>query len=324
MRLERVVCLALVALPSLLFGQDPNFANKRVPFEPGFRVYYIPDMEGMGSAVFTREIIAGTEGERYKNSTSTDYWNYYRQLLTKEVNATINGARFAGARSFVVNEGHGGNLFANIIPWELDQAAILIRGYPKPMIMSTAIDSTFGAVIMTGAHANAGSPGVMAHMYSFDKFAVDGHVLNEIGFNALVAGEYGVPVVMFSGDDVLVKETKEMIGQDRIGVVVKTAVGRSAAIAYSPQRVRKMLYDSSVVAIKRAMAGRYKPFVLPKPYTVEFSVRRSYPAEYIAGIDSLMTRYQFEKAKDRDYRMVTSSAKEIAYLLDAIERVVLR
>ena len=70
-------------------AQDPRFANKRVPFEPGFRVYFIVDMEGMGSAVHTREVIAGNEGERYRSLTGPDYWDHYRGLLTDEVNAAI-------------------------------------------------------------------------------------------------------------------------------------------------------------------------------------------------------------------------------------------
>jgi D-amino peptidase len=316
--------LLLLLLPSVLFGQDPRFANKRVPFEPGFRVYYIVDMEGMGSVVNIREVIAGNEGERYKDRTSTDYWNFYRGLLTDEVNASISGARSVGARSFVVNEGHGGNLFANVLPWQLDPDAILIRGYPKPLVMSTAVDSTMGAIIFTGAHANAGSAGVMSHTYAFDRFAVNGTALNEPAINALVAAEYGVPLVMVAGDDVVVEESKKLFGPSLVGVVVKTAVGSSAAITHSPKRVQQMLRDSTALAIRRAMAGQYKPFAMQKPYNVEFSVRRSFPQEFIVGIDSLMTRHRFEKTGERTYKMTTSNARDFGYLLDAIERVVLR
>jgi D-amino peptidase len=316
--------LLLLLLPSVLSAQDPRFANKRVPFEPGFRVYYIVDMEGMGSVVNIREVIAGNEGERYKDRTSTDYWNFYRGLLTDEVNASIAGARTAGARSFIVNEGHGGNLFANVLPWQLDPDAILIRGYPKPLVMSTAIDSTMGAVIFTAAHANAGAGGVMSHTYAFDRFAVNGQVLNEPAINALVAAEYGVPLVMVAGDDVVVEESKKIFGPNLVGVVVKTAVGTSAAITHSPKKVQQMLRDSTALAVRRAMNGKYKPFTLAKPYNVEFTVRRSFPQEFITGIDSLMTQYKFEKTGDRTYRMTTRDAREFGYLLDAIERVVLR
>src|SRR4029079_3227969 len=199
---------AMLCLATLLPAQSPPpppssapFRDKQIPQEPGFRVFLVPDMEGMGSAVDIHEVIAGNEGERYKELTSPDYWDRFRLLLTKEVNATIRGARSAGARSFVVNEGHGGNLFANMLPWELDSSAILVRGFPKPLVMVTGIDSSFGTLMFTGAHANAGSPGVLSHNFAFDSSTVNGKALNEVGINALIAGELGVSVSLVSGDD---------------------------------------------------------------------------------------------------------------------------
>lgn len=315
--------LALCPRQSAVAQVTPPFADKTIPFEEGFRVYLIPDMEGMGSSVLIHEVIAGTEGEQYADRTSQDYWEHYRHLVTAEANAVIRGARTAGARSFAVNEGHGGNRFANILPWELDQDAILIRGYPKPMVMSTAVDSTFDTMIFTGAHANYGSPGVMSHNYAFAEFTVNGRVLNEVGINALVAGEMGVSVSMVSGDDQLVRETQEMLANGVIGVVVKVAVGRNAAITYSPARVQQMLEAAAAEAVRREMAGEFEPFTLAKPYTVEFTLRPTYPDDVEQGVDELMPVWNFEKTGPRAYRFVTDDAKQIAFLLDAIELVVL-
>jgi D-amino peptidase len=299
------------------------FASKRLPAAEGFRVFLVPDMEGMGSAVDVHEVIAGTEGERYKTLTSSDYWNRFRSLLTQEVNAAIAGARSAGAESFVVNEGHGGNLFANVLPWELDPEAMLVRGWPKPIVMITGLDESFGTLMFTGAHANAGSLGVMAHNFAFDAFTVNGKKLNEVGINALIAGEMGVSVSMVSGDDVLVAETQEMLGNGVIGVVVKKAVGRSAAITYSPAKVRSMLEEAAAAAVRREMRGDFSPLVMEKPYQVEFTLRASYPAEYVQGVETL-TGYELEKTGERSFRFTTGDAKEIGHLLNAIEEVVLR
>src|SRR5262249_45474926 len=158
-------------LPSLAFGQiqqlaGPQVAGYKVPKLPpasGFRVYIVPDMEGMGSAIMGNEV-GGTTG---------DYQEHFRSLLTQEVNAVIAGARRGGGRDFVVNEGHGGNRWASTLPWELDSAALLIRGWPKPIAMMTAVDSSVGTIIITGAHAGAGSPGVMSHHFVFDTFSVN-------------------------------------------------------------------------------------------------------------------------------------------------------
>lgn len=299
------------------------FRAKTLPFEPGFRVFIVPDMEGMGSAVDTREVLAGNEGEAYRDRSSPDYWDRFRGLLAAEVNATIAGARSAGAASFVVNEGHGGNLFANIEPWDLDSGAVLVRGFPKPLLMTTGIDSTFGTLMFTGAHANAGSPGVMAHNYAFDAFTVNGTVLNEVGINALIAGEMGVSVSLVSGDDVLIEETRRMLGDGFVAVVTKRAVGRAAAITYSPARVREMLRVGAAEAVRRERAGQIAPFRMAKPYRVAFTLRRSYPQEMVDQVAAL-SEFALERTGDRSFVLVTNSAREMGYLLDAIESVVIR
>ncbi len=331
-RRQLALALALAALlPAGLKGQEArpasrdagDFASKKLPPGKGFRVFLVADMEGMASAVDTHEVIAGVEGERYRSLTSSDYWDRFRSLLTKEVNAAIAGAREGGAGSFVVNEGHGGNLFANVLPWELDPDAILVRGWPKPIVMITGLDESFGTLMFTGAHANAGSPGVMAHNFAFDDFTVNGKKLNEVGINALIAGEMGVSVSMVSGDDVLVAETAEMLGNDFIGVVVKKAIGSSAAITYSPVRVRSMLREAAAEAVRRERDGDFAPFTMEKPYRVELTLRASYPEEYVTGVAGL-EGFGLQRTGPRSFRVETGDAKVIGNLLNAIEGVVLR
>jgi D-amino peptidase len=306
---------------------DSIYAAKRVPAGTGFRVFIVPDMEGMGSVVDIHEVIAGNEGERYKTLTGPDYWAHSRDLMTQEVNATIRGARLAGARSFVVNEGHGGNNFGNVLPWALDTAAILVRGFPKPLVMITGIDESFGGIrgtmMFTGAHATAGAPGVLGHNFAFDSFTVNGKALNEVGINALIAGEMGVSVSLVSGDDELIREVKEILGDGFVPIITKYAVGRSAAITYSPAHVRRALQTGAAEAVRRARAGRLKPFTLAKPYHVEFMLRRSFSDTVVTQVAAL-ERWKLEKVGERTFRLTTDSAREIGYLLDAIESVVLR
>ena len=76
----------------------------------------------------------------------------------------------------------------------------------------------------------------MPHNFAFDAFTVNDTKLNEVGINALIAGEMGVSVSLVSGDDVLIDETSAMLGNGFVAIVTKRAVGRSAAITYSPAR----------------------------------------------------------------------------------------
>lgn len=328
-RIAFLHCISLVAAIVLacagsLVAQEPLPGwDKRLPPQEGYRVYLLVDMEGMGSAVKSQEVIAGNEGPAYRERTGPDYWEHYRAMLTAETNAAIEGARQGGAQAFVVNEGHGGNRFANLLPWALDQEAILIRGYPRPMVMSTGIDSSFATMMMLAMHPSSARRGVMAHNYAFAEFTVNGKALNETGINALVAGEVGVPVSLVSGDDELEQEVREILGEGVVFVRVKTALGGAAAMTWSPTVVQRMLREGAEEAVRRTRAGEVRPFTLPKPYRVEFTLRRSYADSLVTGIDRVVSEWGGEKTGPRSYRFTTSEARRLAWLLDRIEGVVL-
>lgn len=316
--LARFTLIAGLLVPSLALAQAaqvPGYKPPKLPPPSGFRVYIVPDMEGMGSVIMGSEV-GGPVG------VGSDYWQHFRSLLTQEVNAIIAGARRGGGRDFVVNEGHGANRWASTLPWELDTAAVLLRGWPRPIAMLSGFDSTVGTVIITGAHANAGTPGVLSHHFVFDTFTVNGKRLNEAATHALVAGEYGVAVSMVAGDDAFIQETKEVLG-NVVGVVTKVAISRTSALTWSPARVRQMLADSAAVAVRRAMAKEFKPFTMPKPYRVAYTLRASYPDSVAQMIDAVKFP-GVEKVGGRSYRFTASDAKQIGYLLDALEMPLVR
>jgi len=235
----------------------------------GFSVYIIADMEGLAGVVRN-----ATEMRPVSRGGSPQH-ERFRQELTDEVNALIAGARSAGATQFIVNEGHGGTLFRNILVDQLDPEAILIRGYPKPIVMSTGMNPMVDAMMIVGAHANAGSPGVISHNFAFDTFTVNGKTLNEAGIAGFIGGEMGVPMALASGDDVLTGETREMLGPLET-VTTKTAFSRSAAAVLPPATVHRLLRQAAARAVRRVKAAELHPLKLEKPYQVKFCLRRSY------------------------------------------------
>lgn len=284
----------------------------------GFKVFLVPDMEGMAGTVFPREVLSGAEAGCKTCGTSPDYARFRRQMV-EDANAVIAGARAAGATEFTVNEGHGGNDFANIEPFELDPAATLIRGWPKPRVMITGLDDTYDTVMFIGAHANAGSPGVMAHNFAVDAFTVNEVSLNEVGINALMAGQLGVSVSLVSGDDVLVAETHGMLG-DFEDVVTKIAYGRNAAATYTPAKVQARLREAARQAVLNERRGMYAPFVLAKPYHVEFTLRKFFTdkGDAVAGL----TRYGLERTGPASFRFETNDAFDIGDLMNDLELIV--
>ena len=75
--------------------------------------------------------------------------------------------------------------------------------------------------------------------------------------------------------------------------------------------------------MRRERRGDFKPFTLDRPYRVEFKLRQSFPDSIVQGVAAL-TGFKLEKTGERNFRLTTESAKEMGWLLDAIEETVLR
>ena len=307
--------------PAAYFGvTEYQLARQKLELDMqrrGFTVYIIADMEGLASAVRN-----GTEMRPVARG-GTPQHERFREELTDEVNAVIAGARAAGATQFIVNEGHGGTLFRNVLPEKLDSAAILIRGYPKPIVMSTGINPMVDAMMIVGAHANAGSPGVIAHNFAFDSFTVNGKVLNEAGIAAFIGGEMGVPMVLAAGDDALTAETREMLGPLET-VTVKTVFSRAAAATLPPATVHRMLRAAATRAVRRTRAGELEPLAMEKPYRVRLCLRR----QFVRDEWVLATVGRLEGMRPDGgagcFAWTSDSAEAVGNLLNEIEWTVLK
>src|SRR4051794_7226782 len=150
-------------------------------------------MEGIGG-VSTWDVQAEAKGREYEK---------FRRLMTLEVNAAVEAAFDAGATEVLVSDSQGD---AQSIDVELlDKRARLIRSWPRPLGMMQGIDQTFAAAALIGYHAAEGSSsGVLAHTFTGRvSVALNGTAVPEAGISAAIAGEFGVPIVLFSGDQVI-------------------------------------------------------------------------------------------------------------------------
>jgi D-amino peptidase len=307
--------------PAAVFGvTEYQLARQKLERDmqrSGFTVYIIADMEGLAGAVRN-----ATEMRPVSRGGSPQH-EQFRQELTDEVNAVVAGARSAGATQFVVNEGHGGTLFRNILVERLDPEAILIRGYPKPIVMSTGMNPMVDAMMIVGAHANAGSPGVIAHNFAFDSFTINGKSLNEAGIAGFIGGEMGVPMALASGDDVLTAETRQMLGPLET-VTTKTAFSRSAAAVLPPATVHRLLRQAAARAVRRVKTGELRPLKLEKPYRVHLCVRRSFTED--TWVRETVGRLEGLRAEGGQgcFVYTSDSAEAVGNLLNEIEWTVLK
>ena len=238
------------------------------------RVYISVDMEG----------VAGVAHEDQTDPTDPRHAAEYARscrLMTGEANAAIEGALAAGATAVCVNDSHW--LMRNLIADELHEAAELISGGPKLYSMVEGVDGGFDAAMFIGYHARAGTgSAVIDHTYTdrIREVRVNGRPFGEVGLNAALAGSFGVPVALVSGDRALAVEARELLGEQVETVVVKEPLGRYAARSVAPAIARRRIHDGA----RRALAHPHAPFTVISPVTFSVDFASSQMAEMAALI----------------------------------------
>jgi len=211
-----------------------------------------------------------------------------REWMTAEVLAAIQGAREAGATEFVVSDSHGNGESLLLEKFPTDVPVTLVRSFPRPLGMMEGIDSSFAAVIFIGYHAaTASTTGVRAHTMSsalLTRIAVNGVAQSEAGINAAIAAHFGVPVVMITGDDAIVNETKQRLGNLE-GVAVKRAIGFHSAATMMPEAAQAQIRAHAKIAVARR--AEMKPYTMPKPVSVEVSFKNYRPVELLAYLSMI-------------------------------------
>jgi D-amino peptidase len=227
----------------------------------GLKVFISVDMEGLAGVVSASDV----------SPTGPDY-AHFRAIMAAETNAAIDGAFRAGATDVLVRDSHGSK--QNLLPGDVDPRARLLRGASAgPRNMMEGIDSTFDAVVFIGYHAKAGTPNAILEHTSTGNvvdMSINGVSLPEGGYNALIAGLYGVPVVFIAGDRAVVEQVRGLLGPID-GVAVKEEIG-DASLGLSPQQAQEAIRTGVEQAIRNR--GGAKPYRLTGPYTMVLKVRQ--------------------------------------------------
>jgi len=223
-----------------------------------------------------------------------DYF-IYRKYMTAEVCAAIAGARQAGATGITVNDSHGP--MRNIILDEVPEDVRIVFGNRKPFSMVQQVDAAFGGVFFTGYHGAIGEANAtLCHTYTpsviYD-VRINGVRCSEATLNAALAGHFGVPVLLVTGDRVTVESAKAQMPWIT-GVIVKESIGNYAVDSISPQAAQDAIRAGAVQAVKNA--AKAKPFVFDATVTMEIDMTRIEQADYVALIPG------FERSGPRQVR----------------------
>jgi D-amino peptidase len=222
------------------------------------RVLIAVDMEGISGIVHWDQV----------DPKHPEYARF-RQIMTDEVNAAIDGAMDGGAAQIVVNDGHDGS--RNILIEKLHPPARLISGTPTPLSMVEGVQDT-DIVFFIGYHARASTAeAVLCHTWSDEvrRVTLNGREVGEIGLNGAVCGSFGVPIALVSGDQAATSEALDLFGEIETAVV-KRAIGRMAAECFPIEENHHAIR----MAAARALNRRVKPFVVEPPITLRVELMR--------------------------------------------------
>ena len=232
------------------------------------KIYILADMEG----------INGIRKEQQVQSSSSEY-EEGRQLMMQDINMAVCGAFDGGATEVVVADTHGGG--GQVRVQQMDPRAIYET--PGGGRMMPSLDETFNGVILLGHHARAGTVnGFLDHTMNsggWFEYRINDQIVGEIGIEAAWAGQYKVPVIMVSGDQVTADEAVSTLGNVECAVV-KWGVGRNRAKCLSVETAHKIVRETALRSVSRAKS--FQPFLPSLPATIQLIFYRTDMCEEIA------------------------------------------
>ena len=240
-----------------IFGQSK--------IDKDLKICILTDLEGV-SGVVTFENHSYPTGKYYEQS---------KILLTKEINAAVEGALEAGTTEIIVWDGHGsGGINIDYIHPE----AIVIMGRFSEGLFK--LDPSFDAFMFIGQHAMSNAPnGNLAHSFSsrtINNIWLNGKLIGEIGAMTLYASYFNIPTIFLSGDDVACKEIEELIPNIET-VAVKKGLGLNVALNLSPETARLKIKEGIKKAIEKI--NQIKLYKVKPPYEVVIEYKNQESAE---------------------------------------------
>jgi D-amino peptidase len=255
------------------------------------KIYIHTDMEGV-TGIDNMEMIE-CDGGRFRECC---------ELLMGDLNAAIEGAFAGGADHVTVLDSHGGG--NNFLLDLLDPRA---ENDTKPNGKWWGIlDASYQGTFFIGAHAMSGTMNAfLDHTQSsihWHDYSVNGRRWGELAQWAMVAGNFGVPMLMVSGDEAACVEARQFFHPLETAVV-KRGVGRNRAELVEREEARDRIREAACRAV--ALVGQARPFVPARPMEIILEYNR---ADYC---DAAASRPGVERLDARTVRKVTSDPLDL-------------
>ena len=252
------------------------------------KVFMITDMEGV-SGVFSSELqCEPLESPRFQEA---------HKLLTGEVNAAVDGLLEGGASGVVVWDGHDSSRSLSAL--DINPKALLLTG--QPVSPTLELDSSFAAMVFVGQHAMAGAMnGILNHSFSslgVENMWINNKPVGEIGVRVMLAGSFGVPTIMLSGDTTACEELHALVPKAECATV-NSGASRTAGFMLPHPTAAALIKQKAQRAMERL--GEIPPYKIEGPVEakIQFTTRGVQYFQRREGIEQIDERTWTFRGKD--------------------------
>jgi len=219
------------------------------------KVYAVTDLEGV-AGVYQWE---NRDDASYENMERRER---QRRWLAEECNAMADGFFHGGATDVWINDGHGAGYTIDMSL--VDRRIRVHHGRHRPSYC-TGLDETCAGLASLGTHAMAGTPYAnLSHTMglAIRRYSLNGIAVGETGYQAFLAGHFGVPFIFCAGDAYACKEMEELV-PGCVTVAVKEGLSPLSAKTMHPLKAQEMIRAGAAEAMKRI--GQIEPLKLEPP-----------------------------------------------------------
>lgn len=262
------------------------------------KVFISADLEGVAGVVSWDQTLR--DGKGYAQAC---------RWMTEEVKTACEAALAAGATRIVVADSHltRENIDIDALPASVET----VRAGPRPHGMVHGIaDDEFDVLLCLGFHTGAHEEGVLNHTCNgagFHEIRLNGQPADELDIYARLAGQFGVPLGLVTGDRAICESAKRRFPWIET-VSVKEAIGRMSATCLSPVHGRAAIG----AAVERVLSrlGELQPVRLDGPIDLEIDFKWHHPAETLA----LLT--PFERVGAHTVRLEAADMEQVSQTLE--------
>jgi len=265
------------------------------------KIYIAVDSEGSTGAAKYWARNVDPSGKQFR---------HYRELMTDDVNAAIEGCFAGGADEvYIRDDGFGDR---GLIADRLDRRVKLLpRGGP----LLNGLDESFDGVMLVCFHAMEGAEdGVLAHTWSSARrrrYTFNGKDAGEVAVYAIVAGhDHNVPIILATGCEGLAREVHELLGDEVVTVAVKRVRDDKSVELLPATETLPRIKAGAKTAVEKI--GRFKPYRPHFPITVRLQLENKDAVDgYIKWRNHNKPDWPGRRVDDRTIEAVLPSTRHL-------------